>query len=1044
MPRRPLARTLVVSLAIVAALSLGADAVEAPARQTLSFNPSWKFIKQDVEHAADPGWVDRDWLTVSTPHTFNDVDTFDDYSLSGHRGEQNQWSGVTWYRKTFTAPADWQGKKVFIEFQAVRQVADVYLNGVKLGTCKTGFTPFGFDLTPHLTFGQPNVLAVRVDNWFEKDPYEADGAAKPAKAGGVKAAKDRSKASPPTGGALQNLQQKFNADIPENIEDLRADQIPWNNPHWHPAHGGIFRDVTLTVTDPLHIELPLYSFLQTAGPYLYATDVSDRSATIHIEVPIENERKAAADVEVAAEIFDRDGKSVAKQSGHARADAGGTATAALAINLANPQRWEPQYPCLYKAVVTLRSNGKTIDNAELPLGIRTVRWTADHGFFINGHPEKLHGWGQKPTDEWPGLGAAQPDWLHYFTLNLMKEAGGNWVRWGHCAAGPAQIAACDQLGIMVEQPGVDGESDTVRAAWKLRVSAFRDVLIYYRNNPSILIWEGGNQKVTLAHAKELRALMDQYDPHGGRVYAHRRSDKATASVADILIGTEGCREFADKPVVEGEYDREESPRRVWDDKTPRPLSTTQPSTIVYGYPEAKGMTYDLTSEQYAVNQVAQWMKKCGAENHCGGANWIFSDTTSGGRVPAEVARAGGELDGERLPKEAYYVCQVMWDPTPRTHIIGHWNYPAGTVKDVYVVANDNADDVELFVNNSSVGHAKPQDRFLFTFKDVKFEPGEIRAVAYANGHEVSHQIKRTAGAPASLKLTPITGPKGFRATGSDVLLVDAQVLDAQGNRVPTYYGPITFSTSGQAVWRGGYNSGTPNSINKTTLGLEDGINRVALRSTLQPGTIQIEAQVPKLPPARLAVASEPVEIEDGGISPALPPLPPAPHLIKPAAQLASANPPPATAHPQPASSLISGFSYTGPTAGANVLPFTAETPVYCDRNTHIKNIPADLQREGAEILQLPSRDNGYSALDLIQFTATRNLELYIAYDDRLPTPKWLASDFEKTGEHLTVGKARLTLFKRAVPKDASVTLGGNTDAPSPPANTMYVAFVVPR
>src|SRR5438128_1349959 len=81
------------------------------------------------------------------------------------------------------------------------------------------------------------------------------------------------------------------------------------------------------------------------------------------------------------------------------------------------------------------------------------------------------------TDEWTGLGAAQPDWMHYYTLNLMKEAGGNWVRWGDCAAGPEMISACDQLGLMVEQPGVDGGSNTTGAAWKLRASAFRDMII---------------------------------------------------------------------------------------------------------------------------------------------------------------------------------------------------------------------------------------------------------------------------------------------------------------------------------------------------------------------------------------------------------------------------------------------------------------------------------------------------------------------------------------------------------------------------------------
>jgi beta-galactosidase len=1043
MVRSPVARSFAVALAVFATTVAGRARAQQPSpRQTLSFNPGWKFIRQDVEAAKNPTFDDASWAAVSVPHTYNDTDTFDDFSLSGHRGEQNQWGGRTWYRKTFTLPESMKGKKVFVEFEAVRQVADVYLNGEKLGTSKTGFIPFGFDLTPHVKFGQPNVIAVMVDNRFQKDPYEADGMSRKGQPTTATTTNPLNLA-PPAGGALQQLQHKFNQDIPDNVEDLQPDQIPWNNPHWHPAHGGIYRNVKLTVTDPLHIELPLYSFLQTAGPYVYATDISEKSAKVNIEVPIENDRRDAADVEVTADVVDRDGKTVAALKKTGRVDANGKAMLTLSGVIDRPQLWEPAYPYLYKAIVTVRSDGQAVDSTELPLGIRTTKWTADHGFFINGHHEKLHGWGQKPTDEWPGLGNAQPDWLHYFTLDLMKQGGGNWVRWGHCAAGPAQIESCDRLGIMVEQPGVEGESDTIKAAWKLRSDAFRDTIIYYRNNPSIMIWEGGNQKVTLEHAKELRGHMEKYDPHGGRVYAHRRSDKTTASVADMIVGTEGGREFADKPVVEGEYDREESPRRVWDDKTPRPASSTQPSTIVYGYPEAKGMTYQLTSEQFAVNQVQHWVKKCGAEDHAGGANWIFSDSTSGGRVPAEVARASGEVDGVRLPKEAYSVCQVMWDPTPRTHIIGHWNYAEGTIKDVYVVANGNADDVELFVNDKSVGHAKPENTYLFTFKDVTFAPGEIRAVARAGGRPVSEQTKKTAGPPAALKLTPIKGPAGFRASGADVLLVDAEVVDASGTRVPTYYGRVDFSTSGSATWRGGYNSGTPRSTNNTYVDLEAGINRVALRSTLEPGPVRIEARVPNLPPATLEIATQPVDVRDG-MTPELPPLPQPGKLTKPtrsADALASSG---AAQRNAAAPSLVSAFNYTGPTSGAGVKPFSADTSVYADRDVRVKDLPADLRKDGTEVLQLPSKDNGYSALDLIQFTATRHVDLYVAYDDRLPTPKWLSSEFTKTGQQIAVGDAKLTLFRRDVPKDASVTLGGNTDAQNPPANTMYTAFAVPR
>src|SRR5262245_21078062 len=112
--RLPLAAALSCCLA-VGALAAG--------RETINFNPDWQFIKADPVGAEAAGFNDAAWTTVSAPHTYNDTDTFDNWSLPGHRGEQEQWSGRTWYRKHFDAPAAWQGKKVFIEFEAVRQVA---------------------------------------------------------------------------------------------------------------------------------------------------------------------------------------------------------------------------------------------------------------------------------------------------------------------------------------------------------------------------------------------------------------------------------------------------------------------------------------------------------------------------------------------------------------------------------------------------------------------------------------------------------------------------------------------------------------------------------------------------------------------------------------------------------------------------------------------------------------------------------------------------------------------------------------------------------
>src|SRR3954469_23032143 len=191
---------------IFAVLLLALACAARADRQTLNFNPDWRFIKADPVGANAPEFNDGAWTTVSTPHTFNDTDTFDNWSLPGHRGEQQQWSGRTWYRKHFDVPAGWQGRKVFIEFEAARQVADVYLNGTKLGTAKGGFTPFGFDLTPHLKFGATNVLAVMVDNRFMKDPI--DPGLDPQAATNEK-----------THPNLAQLSEKLQESIPSTIEE---------------------------------------------------------------------------------------------------------------------------------------------------------------------------------------------------------------------------------------------------------------------------------------------------------------------------------------------------------------------------------------------------------------------------------------------------------------------------------------------------------------------------------------------------------------------------------------------------------------------------------------------------------------------------------------------------------------------------------------------------------------------------------------------------------------------------------------------------------
>jgi beta-galactosidase len=236
------------------------------------------------------------------------------------------------------------------------------------------------------------------------------------------------------------------------------------------------------------------------------------------------------------------------------------------------------------------------------------------------------------------------------------------------------------------------------------------------------------------------------------------------------------------------------------------------------------------------------------------------------------------VDAVRLPKEAYFAERVMQNEKPDIHIIGHWTYPATqpdgskTVKTINVVAN-NVDSVELFVNGASQGKlTQPVNGYLYAFPNIAFAPGTIKAVGYKGATAVVTHELTTAGPPVAIKLTLHTAPGGMRADGEDIALIDVEVVDAKGERCPTDDARIDFAWSsvgrtvsamGPAIWRGGYNSGRLNSTNNLYLNTEDGINRVAMRSTLMPGTVKLTATREGLQPATVTFDTKPVEIIDG-------------------------------------------------------------------------------------------------------------------------------------------------------------------------------------
>jgi len=264
-----------------------------------------------------------------------------------------------------------------------------------------------------------------------------------------------------------------------------------------------------------------------------------------------------------------------------------------------------------------------------------------------------------------------------------------------------------------------------------------------------------------------------------------------------------------------EYSRDEGLRKYWDEFSP-PYHQDGDGPL---YRNAPANDYNRNQDSHAIENVRRWFDYwearpgTGKRVSSGGVNIIFSDTNTHYRG-AENYRRSGEVDAMRIPKDGFFAHQVMWDgwvdvEKPRTHIIGHWNYKPGVKKNLYVVSS--GEKVELFINGRSFGFGEQSSRFLFTFKDVEWQPGEVKGVSYdAAGKAASQDIKRTAGEPSAIRLIPMTRPGGLLADGADVAMFEVEIVDKHGKRVPIALNTIQFELTGEDEWRGGITQGPDN------------------------------------------------------------------------------------------------------------------------------------------------------------------------------------------------------------------------------------------
>ena len=814
------------------------SALGIKARETYNFNSDWR--------------IDKQTKTVTLPHAWNEDEAF---CLSTYETT----TAEVWYRKYFKLPETARGKRVFVEFEGARQGAEVFLNGHRLGLSENGTMAFGFDLTPWLKEGK-NFIEVRTDNSWD---YK---------------------------------------------EEATGSKFQWHTKAFNVNYGGLPKNVRLHVCDDVYQTLPLFSDLGTTGTYIYGKnyDIPGRKVTICAESQVKNETDKAVTRRLNVIVREKNGSELCRFEG---ADvvipAHGTATLRAEKRTGGLHFWSWGYGYLYDVETSLAGDGVTnaggADRVVTTTGFRKTEFKQGM-IYLNDRVIMMHGYAQRTSNEWPGVGMSVPAWLSDYSNDLFVKSGGNIVRWMHTCPWKQDVESCDRVGLIQAMPAGDAEHDVDGRRWVQRLETMRDAIIYNRNNPSIVFYECGNQRISGQHMREMKALRNQFDPNGGRAIGCREMlDQPEAEYGGEMLYV---NKSDTKPMWMMEYCRDEALRWYWNSWS----YPYHPEGDGPYYRNAPATSYNHNNDEFAAELVRRWYDYwlerpgSGTKVNSGGAKIIFSDTQSHGRS-ADNYRVSGVVDPMRVPKDAFFAHQVMWngwvdDLKPQTYIVGHWNYDKDfVVPTIYVVSN--ADSVVLVQNGKTIRPTSHKYRFLWTFKDVKYEAPVLTAIGYAKSEtavaEQSRDEKITAGAADRLLLTAIENPTGWKADGNDVALIQVEVVDKDGRRCPLDNRLVKFSVKGPAEYRGGIAKNKPyrfytnkaalesrtaedsgdgltveekvkahlNHVLQDTLPVECGVNRVMLRSYTKAGNIVVTAKAEGLPAATISLRTQPVTVTDG-------------------------------------------------------------------------------------------------------------------------------------------------------------------------------------
>ena len=692
---------------------------------------------------ADPSRPGMSDATWRTVHLPHDYVVESAFTPKGDPSHGSLIPTDAWYRKTFTLPASDKGKSLWLNFDGAYRDSKVYLNGVLLGEHPCGYTPFNLDISQAAHYGGRNVLAVQT-----------------------------------------------NAQKSEG---------------WWYEGGGIYRHVWLNIADPVHVA-PWGTFVSTKmaepGP-----DGVAGPATVNVKTTVDypmdfNGNPAFT---LISRVIDPAGKVVGTATAPAD-DQAGQRQVTQRITVERPTLWSVETPRLYTLHTEIVHAGNVVDATDTPFGIRTIRFDAEQGFFLNGRPVKIKG--TCNHQDFAGVGVAMPDSLLYWRVKKLKEMGSNAYRMSHNPPTAELLDACDRLGMLVMDENRHlGDTENGKASQDTPYADLHEVqsmVLRDRNHPSVIMWSMCNEEgiQSTPHGRDIFAAMKKaVDAVDGT----RPVTCAMNGGYDSAVGITSVEDLQGINYNSGGYDgfhKAHPAMPLYGSETSSEVGTRGVYTATkfdnYQGDPARGFVsaYDINAVPWGQTAEEGWQTIADRPFVAGGYVWTGFDY-KGEPTPfgwPDINSNFGIMDECGFPKDAYYYYQSVWGDKPMVHVLPHWNWTGKEGQPIDVWAYSNAARVEVLLNGASLG-AKDMPRNSHLSWSVPYAPGTLEARGFdASGKVIATDRVETTSAPAGLRLT--TDRTALTADGEDLTMVEVDIVDAQGRIVPTADNLVTFSVTG--------------------------------------------------------------------------------------------------------------------------------------------------------------------------------------------------------------------------------------------------------